>query len=348
MKKCILNLNWQKTNSVSAFSGIAMIAMWIIIMGCTNPENDLTVEPAQASTEEDMTSTAEMRKPVSEKCISIGQEITDRHRAYNAAFIDEDVDKLYYDFWAPEYYEFVPNFNKDREGMREQMTGYYAKGGNLSSYICESLERSVYEDVVYDIGAYDNVGDVNGNQFIINGYYFLRWVKQQDGVWRVDKGVAGPRGNTSAVNATTDEGPVVCYNKHQANHHTAGNYVINQKITERFAEYMEALTSANLDNAQKFWSEDIHLYGQGLDVDRDELYEYYRQFFETGSITSANTKLHYRFIHGNTVYDIGQSENTVLVNGVQSVNKTNYVIRWQRGHDGIWRINRIMDLFRVG
>jgi ketosteroid isomerase-like protein len=346
MMKCKLNLKNQKDNAqfnyrASVGAGIVMIAVWLISIGCSNLEGDLNVEKTETTTEIDSTSTVPMSRSAGKKCVSIDQEVTDRFHVYVAAFIAEDVDKLYSDFWTPEYHEFTPNFDKSREELRESMTSFYGNGGNLTSYTWQSLERSVYSDVVYDIGVYNNAGDVNGAQFVINGYYFLRWIKGQDDIWRVHKVVAGPRGNTSEVNPT-DQGILVCYNFGQHR----SNVGINQQIANRSEAYAKALTSGNADEIYKFLTEDFHFYGDGLDVDRDGLYEHYRHFFATGHIVSSNIRLHYRFMHGNVVYDIGQSDNTVVVDGVQSVKKNNYVIRWLKGHDGVWRIDRIMDLFR--
>lgn len=290
-------------------------------------------------------STEHTKHPVKGKCASIGQEITDRHHAYISAFIDENVDKLYYDFWTPAYYEFTPNFAKDRDGMRQQMTQFYDAGGKLYSYDLQSLDRYVDGDVVYDIGIYDNVGAAgNGMQFVIHGYYFLRWIKH-DGAWRVDMAAAGPRGDILKVIPTIDEGPVACHNKHQFGRN-AGEAAIDQEIGNRFEAYSSALASANADSLSEFWTADIHLYGQGLDLDHKGLYEYYSQFFKTGRIVTSDVRPHARFAHDNVAYEIGQSDITVVINDVQTVRKNNYVIRWKKERDGVWRIDRIMDLFR--
>jgi hypothetical protein len=332
---------------VSAFCSIVMMVMCLAVMSCSNLENDLSVKPSDESLETNSTAATELNNPVSQKCLSLGQENTDRFLAYNAAYIGEDLDKLYQDFWGHNYYEFVPNFEKDREGARANMLSFYGeRNGDLTSYICESKERYIYNDVVYDMGTYDNVGSMNGNQFIINGYYFLRWIKESDGVWRVDKSVAGPRGNTVEVHQTTDAGPVICNNQQQSGNTTGNEAAISQEITARFAAYSQALALGNADNASGFWAADVHLYGQGLDLDRDGLYQYYSQFFQTGSI-APHTTLRYRFVHGNVVFDIAQADDTVIVNGVQSIRKKNYVIRWVKGNDGVWRIHRIFDLLRV-
>lgn len=348
MKKCKPNLKWNKFSYYGTkLSNIAVIVSLLVIMSCTNLESDLSVEPSDRSTEINSDSTIARNGPTIEKCVSIGQEITDRYLTYSNAFITKDLDLLYNDFWTADHHEFNPNYDKDRDGMFERMTWYYANGGTVDSYDLQSLERYVYNNVVYDFGAADNVNHFNGVEYVINGYYFLRWIKENDGVWRVDKSVSGSRGNTDKVIPTTDEGPVICHNKSKIKKHEPGEQAVSQEISDRFAAYREALVQGNVNVLSKFWTSDIHLYGQGLNVNRDGLYDYYRDLFKTGSIASSEIKLHFRFVHDDVAYDIGQSENIEVVNGVQSVKKTNYAIRWQKGHDGVWRINRIMDLLRL-
>ncbi|MBL6449178.1 DUF4440 domain-containing protein [Fulvivirga sp. 29W222] len=353
MKKCKPNSTWLKTkirfyNSTATAFSILIITTYLLIMGCSDLESDLTVASG-SSTEMNPTSVNfKKNKPMSKKCITTGQEITDRHQAYVAAFVTEDINQLYNDFWTPDFHEFVPNFDKNRDEMLDQMIFFYENGGELYSYDLESLERYVYNNVVYDIGAYDNPGKaINGTPFVINGYYFLRWKKGNDHLWHVDRGVAGPRGNSIPVNHTTDEGAVICFGNH-VNDHNKGNDAINQDvISQRFDEYMQALATGDADKAYKFYTQDFRLLGLGLDLDRDELYVHYRQFFETGSVVSSDDRLHDRFIHGNVAFDIGQSDKTVIKDGVQSLEKSNYVIRWEKGQDGVWRIDRIMDLLRL-
>jgi ketosteroid isomerase-like protein len=343
MKKCRLNSKLQRENEQSIHSVATvlciMIAVWLMVTGCANLESDLTVEPSEASIETSIEST-QGNKPATEKCVSIGQEITDRLKAYNAAFVAEDVDLLYNDFWPLDHHTFVPNWDKDREEMRAQMTWFYERG-NLYSYNLKSLDRYVYKDVVYDFGAGNSTGEMNGTLFTSYDYYFIRWTKENDGVWRVDKNVGGPRGDTSEVIPTTNEGPLVCFNKNQSD-----QPAVNSEITDRFNAYINALTTGNINQAYEFWSQDIHFYGTGLNADREGLYEHYRQFFETGQILSSKPTLFYRFVHGNVAYDIGQSDDTIVTDDVQSTKKTNYVIRWEKGHSGVWRITRIMEVFR--
>jgi ketosteroid isomerase-like protein len=337
MKKCTQIVKQQKTR----FAAMATIAMLLVNIGCANLESDQTIEPSETSMDPTSSSTLEVL-PESGQCLSVSQDISNRFQGYVAAFVEGETDKLYYDFWSPDYHEFTPAVDLDREGVRDQMIAFHEAGGKLV-YSCELLDRNIYNDVAYDIASYDNDGDVSGTHFTINGYYFMRWVKDSDGVWHVDKDVNGPRGNTTAVDSTSQVS-AVCYGQ-QAGHR--GNDVTSREISDRFEAYKNALASGNANKINKFWTEDFHYYGDGLDANRDGLYLHYSDFFETGHIVSSNTKLSYRYMHGNVAYDIGYSDDTIIVNGVQSVKKSHYVIRWVKENDKKWRISRFMDLTRL-
>lgn len=340
MKKYIVNFSkWIKLNyRIPAFSWAAIVAMSLTTIGCSNLESDQAVEPSVASQETNPSSQADIKKITGEKCDIASQELTDRYSAYIATFVDGDVDKMY-SFWTPDFHDLNANAMTDRDALREQMVSFYASGGKLD-YTVKLLERNVYNDVAYDIGSFDDVTTLNGMQFILNGYYFTRFIKGNDGIWLIDKSVAGPRDGASGVNPN-EVAPVVCYDTE-----TEGNAMFSQQITERFTSYVKALTSGNADKAYKFWTEDFHFYGQGLNVDRDGLYQHYSNFFKTGSIVSSNASLKYRFVHGNVAYDIGQSDDTVVVNNTQSIKKYNYVIRWEKDQGGTWRISRIINVTR--
>ena len=265
-------------------------------------------------------------------------ELNDRWKAYVTSFNEGNVDEMY-SFWTPDLLNVNDNTDQDRDELRAEMTASFANGTKLN-FTWQLLEQNVFGDVAYNIGGFHNDATVNGAVYINNGYYFTRMIKGRDGLWLIDKNISGLYDNNSLVDSNV-AGPVVCYNKQAGD-----NGVINQQITNQSNAYIKALTSGNADKVSNFWTADLHFYGEGLDVDRDGLYQYYRQFFQTSSILTSTISLKYRYVHGNAVYDIGQSEDTVIINGVQSIKKHNYIIRWEKGHDKVWRISRLMNLHR--
>ena len=327
-----------KSNCISILSGIIMIAMLIVSAGCSNLESDQSVEPSDASLKIGaVTSLEEMNKSQSSKCASASQEINERYDAYIETFNKGDVDKMY-SFWTPEFHNSTDDSDANRDEMRTHMTTSFANGTKIN-FTWQLLEQNVFGNVAYNIGAFHNDAILGGAVYTNNGYFFSRMVRGYDGVWLVDKNIGGYFDNKSVVDPNA-KGPIACYKQ------TGNNVMTNQQITNQSNAYTKALTSGNTDEVSKFWTEDIHFYGEGLDVDRDGLYQYYRQFFQTGSILASNVSLKYRYVHSNVVYDIGQSEDTVIINGVQSIKKHNYIIRWEKEHDKVWRISRIMNLHR--
>lgn len=328
-----------KSNCVRTFSSIVMMAILLGNVGCSNLESDQSVDPLDASIEAAATtSSVGMNKLLSGKCTSASQEINDRWDAYVETFNEGDVDEMY-SFWTPEFHNSTDDSDRNRDEMRAHMITSFANGTKID-FTWQLLEQNVFGDAAYNIGAYHNDATLNGTVYTNNGYYFSRMIKGDDGVWLIDKNIGGYFDNKSVVDPNA-EGAVACYGKQ-----AGGNGMTDQQITNQSNAYAKALTSGNADEVSKFWTDDIHFYGEGLDEDRDGLYQYYRQFFQTGSILTSNNSLKYRYMHGNVIYDIGQSEDTVIINGVQSIKKHNYIIRWEKGHDKVWRISRLMNLHR--
>ncbi|UII31907.1 nuclear transport factor 2 family protein [Fulvivirga ulvae] len=348
MKTCKTNLTSCKTGAIPItrilpLFSIIMATMLLILTGCEGLESDLNVDSSKVSTENSsnpMTNLEESR-PVSEKCLTIGQEITDRNNVYEAAFIAKDVDLMYNYLWTPTYFQLGHYYDADRDKLLEEITQLFTvREGGLYSLDLESYDRFVHDNVVYDIGAYDNTGVASGVEFAIKGYYLMRWEKGSDGIWRVDRVVAGDREPEVEISRTTDSGPVLCQKKRG---NLESKDETSKEITKRQEAYLEALISSNAYNAYKFYTKDFRNVSPGLEVDRDGLDEYYRQLFATGEIVSYNINLYDRFVHGNVVYDMGKSELTTVINGVQSMIRYNYAVRWEKGHDGEWRIDRILN-----
>ncbi|UII31480.1 nuclear transport factor 2 family protein [Fulvivirga ulvae] len=354
MKNCRTNLTWSKAGTtlhyhISSFA-IIMSTAWLILAGCTGLESNQYIDPVETGTELNSVSTYAERGQVTKKCADIGQEITDRNTAIEAAFAAKDLDLLYNNFWTPTYYEFGPFFDKDRDELLVQMISFYTeREGELFSYELESYDRFVHgSNLVYDFGAYDNLGRSSGNDFEIHGYYCIRWVKGSDGLWRIDRTLSGSRGNNTNVNTTIDEGPVACSKKDKpgCDGHDDEAY---EEIADQLEAYIEALTTGDTDEAYEFYTHDFRNIAPGLEVDRDGLNAYYLQFFETGSIVSLDFSMRDRFIHDDVAYDFGYFEKTTIVNGIQSVEKNNYVLRWEKskhGHHNVWRIDRIFNVPR--
>ena len=53
--------------------------------------------------------------------------------------------------------------------------------------------RPTPKSAAYEVGEFDQVSEIGGEEQEAHFYYFMRWEKGVDGVWRMDQFVAGPR-----------------------------------------------------------------------------------------------------------------------------------------------------------
>ncbi len=151
-----------RTNWLSA------IAVGLVVAGCTVAESD----PA--------TDTAAVR-----------QELTDRMAAYKEAIMSGEAEQAL-GFWTPDGRILGPGQDLSGDELRDFIREFFGTG-QVISFDIQAYDQFVHGDVAYEIGEYDQTVEVEGEQRTIQGYYFLRWEKGTDGVWRFDRVVVGPR-----------------------------------------------------------------------------------------------------------------------------------------------------------
>ena len=83
--------------------------------------------------------------------------------------------------------------NLDRAGWLEMVTGVHEAGGGIEYFETRPEDYFLHGDVAYEIGEYDEALRMGGGRQEIEGYYFIRWEKGADNVWRMDRIVAGRR-----------------------------------------------------------------------------------------------------------------------------------------------------------
>lgn len=86
-----------------------------------------------------------------------------------------------------------PGMNLDKAGWREMVAGVQESGGGVEFFETRTEDYFLHGDVAYEVGEYDEAVVMDGARQVIEGYYFVRWEKGADGVWRMDRLVAGPR-----------------------------------------------------------------------------------------------------------------------------------------------------------
>ncbi len=122
---------------------------------------------------------------------AVRQELTDRMAALKEALLPDDTEEVI-GFWTPDGRALEPGLNLSGDQLREFYRDFFSTARVVSLDI-EAYDQFVHGDVAYEVGEYDETVEVEGQQQTVRNYYFLRWEKGTDGVWRFDRLVAGPR-----------------------------------------------------------------------------------------------------------------------------------------------------------
>lgn len=123
---------------------------------------------------------------------AVQQQIADRLAAFQSALVAGDAEP-FLAFWTTDARALEPGVDRSGEELRQYMRDFFATGKVLSIDI-QTYERFVHGDVAYETGQYDETAQVQGQPAMnIRNYYFARWERGQDGQWRFDRLVAGPR-----------------------------------------------------------------------------------------------------------------------------------------------------------
>ena len=94
---------------------------------------------------------------------------------------------------------------------------------------------------------------------------------------------------------------------------------------------------------QRWWGRtDAHLLEAGVDLSGDQVGDYFREFFETGRVLSFDIEAFDQFVHADVAYELGQYDETVEVEGEEATVQNYYFLRWEKGADGMWRIDRLV------
>jgi ketosteroid isomerase-like protein len=81
-----------------------------------------------------------------------------------------------------------------------------------------------------------------------------------------------------------------------------------------------------------------------MDLSGEPFFDYVREFFDSGvDFLSFTPRSFEVFVHGSAAYQIGQyDEAATLGTGEEAEWHEHFFVRWVRGDDGVWRINRFV------
>lgn len=77
-------------------------------------------------------------------------------------------------------------------GVRELFAELFSTS-KVISFETQRHGLFIHEGAAYEVGIYDEVLEVDGEEQVIAGIFFFRWELGDDGQWRMDQIVAAPR-----------------------------------------------------------------------------------------------------------------------------------------------------------
>ena len=118
--------------------------------------------------------------------------------------------------------------------------------------------------------------------------------------------------------------------------------MVGQELTDQMAAFREAILSGEADRSIGFFTTDAHILEAGVNVAGDEVGDFFREIFETSRILSFDIEAYDQFVHGDVAYEVGEYDETVEVEGEEETVQNYYFLRWEKGTDGAWRIDRVV------
>lgn len=124
---------------------------------------------------------------------SAKKAIQDRWDAYQNIALAKDVDG-WASYWTSDARIFEPGMDLSGDDLFAFGRDFFESGGEIFSLDVESFEIFVHGDVAYQTGKYDESFQAAGeDRMNVKNYFFARWEKQPDDVWKMSRFMAGPR-----------------------------------------------------------------------------------------------------------------------------------------------------------
>ncbi|MFG1690650.1 YybH family protein [Gemmatimonadota bacterium] len=125
----------------------------------------------------------------------VEQAIADLWTGFEEVLLSEDKNvEEYLAFWTEDARILEPGMDMAGRDLFDSFGEFWGSGGEIFTFALESYEVFVHGDVAYQIGQYDESFQFPGAEPAeAHNYCFMRFEKNADGVWQIDRLVAGPR-----------------------------------------------------------------------------------------------------------------------------------------------------------
>jgi ketosteroid isomerase-like protein len=118
--------------------------------------------------------------------------------------------------------------------------------------------------------------------------------------------------------------------------------VVEAELTAAMTGFTNAVKAGDSDGTFAFMTPDVRMVQPGMDLSGDELRDALRALAQTLRVTRFEVRPDERFLHGDVAYELGDYEEVTEVNGARESVEGNYFLRWDKGADGQWRIDRLV------
>ncbi len=171
--------------------------------------------------------------------------------------------------------------------------------------------------------------------------FVARWVRGDDGVWRIHRFMAVPAPEAPRPVATASkasDGPVG----------TLDDRISVDQVAERMNEYVAAIRANSIDDILTFWTDDAQFIQPEVHaVGKPAVAQLVSEVLGANRIAGMELTSREIFVHdeGGVAYQYGSYVETMEPRDGKSaavVARCNFVARWRRQSDGLWRMDAFM------
>lgn len=122
---------------------------------------------------------------------TVGREISQSFDAYASAALDGDVDAML-EHLTDDARFMEPGLAAAGDELRSTMRAMLAEA-EVTRFEFQRTDLFAHDGAAYEIGTYEEVIETEDGETVVEGNVFVRWEEGEDGRWRIDRVVAGPR-----------------------------------------------------------------------------------------------------------------------------------------------------------
>lgn len=117
---------------------------------------------------------------------------------------------------------------------------------------------------------------------------------------------------------------------------------VQAEVVAAMAGYREAVLAGNADSVVDYLTADVRVLEPGMNLSGSEAREFFHGLMTNAAVHSFEVRPYDHFVHGNVVYELGEYDEVVEMEGQTHTVEGFYFLRWERGEDGKWRFERVM------